>query len=92
MSCRTEGGISVRPSVGGRGSLRGDGPGRGLVGGLEQGGWGLGGAEELGSVGLDHRGTGRRFGRTEIPPSVLQDIVPFRSAAQKLKNWSFFSS
>ena len=38
MSYRTRG--NFRPSVGGRGSLRGNGPGR-VAGGLEQGGWGL---------------------------------------------------
>ena len=44
MSYRTEGGIYVRPSVGGRSSLRGEpgGKGGGLAGGLEQGSWGLG--------------------------------------------------
>ena len=51
------------------------------------GGWGLEGAEGLGSGegGLDPRGTGRTLvpsdGRTENPPSVLQDIVPFGSVA-----------
>ena len=38
------------------------------------GGWGLEGAD---------RTDARSLGRMEIPPSVLQDIVPFGSAAQK---------
>ena len=39
------------------------------------GGWTLGGP--------DGRSFPQTDGRTEIPPSVLQDIVPFGSAAQK---------
>ena len=54
------------------------------------GGWGLERAEGLGSGGgLDPQGTsGRTFARTDgrkILPSVLQDIVPYGSAAQKLQ-------
>ena len=66
------------------------------------GGWGLDGAEGLGSGGgWTLRGRDRRsffwtffrlFGGTEIPPSVLQDIVSFGSAAQKGARRSWASS
>ena len=61
---------------------------KGLGGwGLKEG-WGLEGAGGLG--GLEPGGTGRTFvcsfarsGGRKLPPSVLYDIVPFGSAAQK---------
>ena len=55
MSYKTGG--NFRPSVGGRGSLRGDGAwgkGGGVAGGLEQGSWGLGRVSKgLGGWGLE---------------------------------------
>ena len=65
MSYRTEGGIFVHW---GRGSLRGD---RAWQGGEWLEAWN----KEVGAWG----GSGRTFGRPEIPP-VLWDIVPFGSA------------
>ena len=56
--------------MGGRGSLRGDGAwhgGRGVAGGLEQGGWGLG----KGSEGLGRGGSPGRTGWMDVYSDAL---------------------
>ena len=90
--------LALRPSQGAGGleqggwrpGTRGLGPGEGLSG---PGGWVLEGAEGLGLGGgwtlrglPDGRSLARSFARSDgrkIHPSVLKDIVPFGSAAQK---------
>ena len=80
-------GGNFRPSVGGRGSLRGDGPGRGLAGGLEHRGWGLRrvsmGPGGWGLEGAD-RTDARSLGRTEIPPLFYRTSSPLGPLPKKL--------